>query len=142
MRNSRPFFSALMAGLLASVGAATQAGPASPPATKRQPKGMRNLGATLHHAHSGTYTRDAGRKARRDAKRGDQGQRPKLAKERVRKAHQHPLRDQRGAFTLVGREPLSAVLSDGVLITRDGKPRYGARNGRIWLAGISAQRGY
>jgi opacity protein-like surface antigen len=50
------------------------------------------------------------------------GQHPKFPKERARKQHSHPLRDEHGAYTLVGNNPF--------------KPR------RKWLGGISAQRGY
>jgi hypothetical protein len=59
--------------------------------------------------------------------RGDSGQRPKFAKGRKRKQHVHPLRDEIGAYTLVGRNPLNHP---------DEPPR------RKWLAGISAQLGY
>lgn len=55
---------------------------------------------------------------------------PKFAKTRTRKQHQHPLRDQHGAYVLVGQPPYAA---DAI------NPNRGRR---IWLAGISAQRGY
>ena len=50
------------------------------------------------------------------------GQHPKFAKARVHKQHKHQLRDGHGAYTLTGNNPFA--------------PR------RMWLAGISAQRGY
>lgn len=67
---------------------------------------------------------------------------------RESKAHQakHPLRDESGALTLVGSrfeligvEPTSSdfVISGG---QQDGESFHSCR--RIWLAGISAQRGY
>lgn len=50
----------------------------------------------------------------------DMGQHPKFALQRKRKQHKHPQRDAIGqVITLVGKEPR-----------------------RVWLAGISAQRGY
>lgn len=55
------------------------------------------------------------------------GQAPKFTKERVRRQHQHLRRDQHGAYTLVGRGELPNGVTDGR---------------RIWLAGISAQRGF
>lgn len=59
-----------------------------------------------------------------------QSQRLKASKVRKHKQYRHPLRDQYGAFTQVGRDPLKRI-------GRDGKPIR-----RVWLAGISAQRGY
>lgn len=53
------------------------------------------------------------------------------AKPRKHKQHTHPLRDEHGAFTLVGRsndEPSSILVN--------GQFR------RIWLGGVSAQRGF
>ena len=50
---------------------------------------------------------------------------PKFSKPRKHKQHVHPLRDEHGAFTLIGRAPH----------TLD-------RVRRIWVAGISAQRGF
>jgi hypothetical protein len=50
---------------------------------------------------------------------------------RKHKPHQHPLRDDRGAVTLVGR-PHPFLIAGQLL-----------HNGRrVWLAGISAQRGF
>jgi hypothetical protein len=57
------------------------------------------------------------------------GQHPKFPKERVRKQHKHPLRDEHGAFTRVGRDPWRTSKNDG-------------SSRRKWLGGISAQRGY
>lgn len=45
-------------------------------------------------------------------------------------ALKHPLRDEHGAYTQVGRDPLRRIDVDGREVRR------------IWLAGISAQRGY
>mgnify|MGYP003553513104 CR=1 FL=1 len=60
-----------------------------------------------------------------------QSQRLKAGKVRKHKQYRHPLRDQYGdAYTQVGRDPLKRI-------GRDGKPIR-----RVWLAGISAQRGY
>jgi hypothetical protein len=59
--------------------------------------------------------------------RGDTGQRPKFAKERQHRPASHPLRDGHGAYTLVGRGEMPNGITDGR---------------RIWLGGISAQRGY
>jgi hypothetical protein len=42
----------------------------------------------------------------------------------------HELRDENGAFTLVGRDPLRRIGTDGREVRR------------MWLAGISAQRNY
>lgn len=54
----------------------------------------------------------------------------KACKVRKHKQYRHPLRDQYGAFTQVGRDPLKRIGLDGKPIRR------------VWLAGISAQRGY
>ena len=60
-----------------------------------------------------------------------QSQRLKASKVRKHKQHRHPLRDQYGdAYTQVGRDPLKRIGRDGKSIRR------------VWLAGISAQRGY
>lgn len=61
---------------------------------------------------------------------------PKFDKPRVHKQHKHPLRDEHGAYTLVGRTEILDVNEDGSF--RDSFP--GPR--RKWLGGISAQRGY
>lgn len=80
------------------------------------------------------------------------GQHPKLAPQRVHKQHKHQLRDEHGAITLVGgtytvegeglqptsREHLLGGVFEGV--GAGGRTEYTAR--RIWLGGISAQRGY
>jgi hypothetical protein len=55
------------------------------------------------------------------------GQHPKFPKARVHKQAKHPQRDEHGAYTLVGRGELPNGITDGR---------------RMWLAGISAQRGY
>lgn len=55
------------------------------------------------------------------------GQYPKLAEARIRKQHKHPARDQHGAYTLVGRDAMPNGQTDGR---------------RMWLGGISAQRGF
>jgi hypothetical protein len=58
-------------------------------------------------------------------------------KRQLRMAKLHPLRDEYGAFTLTGgRQDYIEIGPDGDF--RDAYP--GPR--RIWLAGISAQRGY
>jgi len=62
--------------------------------------------------------------------RGDSGQHPKLAPARAHKQHKHPLRDEHGAYTLVGRIRPTGAFAEWV-VTR-----------RVWLAGISAQRWY
>lgn len=58
----------------------------------------------------------------------DSGQHPKFAKSRAKSRkhaqHKHPLRDGHGAYTVVGRDAE----------TNTGR--------RMWVAGISAQRGY
>lgn len=60
-----------------------------------------------------------------------QSQRLKAGKVRKHKQYRHPLRDQYGdAYTQVGRDPLKRIGRDGKSIRR------------VWLAGISAQRGY
>jgi len=51
---------------------------------------------------------------------------PKFAKPRKHKQHTHPIRDAHGAHTLVGRK----FAFNGETIRR------------MWLAGLSAQRGY
>lgn len=61
--------------------------------------------------------------------RGDSSQHPKFPKARANKQHKHQLRDDHGAYTLVGRDPIYADAT--------GRPMR-----RIWLAGISAQQGY
>lgn len=68
--------------------------------------------------------------------RADTGQHPKFAKPRKHKQHVHPLRDDHGAFTLVGR---SKVVS--TTINADGDFTDWMQR-RKWVAGISAQRGY
>jgi hypothetical protein len=80
--------------------------------------------------------RGAKRKERRAAKRAiaATGQQPKLIEPRERKQHKHP-KDERGnAITLIGRNNT----------IRDGKQLVGwyENERRIWLGGISAQRGY
>lgn len=59
-----------------------------------------------------------------------QSQRLKPGNPRKHVQHKHPLRDINGAFTYVGRDPLKRIGRDGKEIRR------------VWLAGISAQRGY
>jgi hypothetical protein len=71
----------------------------------------------------------------------DRGQHPKLDTPRKHKQHTHPMRDEHGAFTLVGRarikhEPSPAV--DGLV----SASRVVEIQRRKWLAGISAQRGF
>lgn len=56
---------------------------------------------------------------------------PKFSSPRQRKQHVHPLRDEHGAVTLAGRP--HPWLDANVLA-------HGGR--RVWLAGVSAQRGY
>jgi hypothetical protein len=58
---------------------------------------------------------------------------PKFAKARAHKQHKHPLRDEHGAYTLVGR-PRGYGRNDTSELPNFGR--------RIWLGGISAQRGY
>lgn len=67
---------------------------------------------------------------------------PKPAKTRKHKQHQHPLRDEHGAYTLTGfRGMLPEVVGqDGVTGEFVIEMRY--FSARKWLAGISAQRGY
>ncbi len=60
----------------------------------------------------------------------------------ARMAKLHKLQDEHGAFTLTGSELFTTVMRDGLLVTADGQQRYGSRNRRMWLAGISAQRGF
>jgi hypothetical protein len=60
-------------------------------------------------------------------RRYDNGQHPQFPKDRVHKQHKHSLRDEHGAYTLVGRDQMPGTGFDGR---------------RMWLAGISAQRGY
>ena len=68
------------------------------------------------------------RHARRIAKLAN-GQNPKFAKPRKHKQHTHPLRDEHGAYTLVGAR---VRVVGGMIVQKRRK----------WLAGISAQRGY
>lgn len=67
--------------------------------------------------------------------RGDSGQHPKFPKARVHQQHKHPLRDEHGAYTLVGRNTF--VPSAQPWDQDEWVP-----GRRVWLAGISAQRGY
>lgn len=53
---------------------------------------------------------------------------PKFPKARAHKQHKHPLRDGHGAYTLIGRT--GEAHADGSEVRR------------IWLGGISSQRGY
>lgn len=112
-------------GLLAAMIAALTGANALPnmlPIKARGQRGMRDIIGPATNWPSGKIHRKP---------RGDTGQRPKFAKQRKHKQHTHPLRDEHGAFTLVGRsndEPSSILV--------DGQFR------RKWLAGISAQRGY
>lgn len=68
--------------------------------------------------------RNVERRARRTAKRlrTTLAQMLKPSRERKHVQHQHELRDVNGAYTLVGSNPYSKR--------------------RMWLAGVSAQRGY
>ena len=61
----------------------------------------------------------------------------KAAKPRKRKQHVHPLKDAHGAYTLIGKErTLIRCIVDSGTCFEEQEPR------RVWLAGISAQRGY
>jgi len=62
---------------------------------------------------------------------------PKFAKERKHSLHDHPQRDEAGAYTLIGKA-YTIEHCDGVgnWLGTEEVPR------RKWLAGISAQRGY
>jgi hypothetical protein len=64
------------------------------------------------------------------------GQHPKLPKDRAHKQHKHPLRDDHGAYTLVGKARQTMEYVEGVAVG------YAMTERRMWLAGISAQRGY
>jgi hypothetical protein len=80
------------------------------------------------------------------------GQHPKFPKERVRKQHKHPLRDEHGAYTLVGgqveRHGIGAQPTDrehvlhGVIAGEESGEQSNFTFRRIWLGGVSAQRGY
>lgn len=78
--------------------------------------------------------------------RGDSGQHPKFAKVRAHKQHQHRLRDDHGAFTLIGRryelEGVHPTSRESVLTGWVDGDNFGYTVQRKWLAGISAQRGY
>lgn len=65
--------------------------------------------------------KNAKRNARRATYAANNGQRPKFPALRVHKQAKHPLTDENGAYTLIGANS--------------------ARK-RMWLGGISAQRGY
>jgi len=61
-----------------------------------------------------------------------QGQKP-----RKHKQHAHPLRDEHGAFTLVGKAgSMDRYDEHGGYLGTESWPR------RKWLGGLSAQRGY
>lgn len=71
--------------------------------------------------------KNAHRHAKRLVKTTNSGQNPKFPEDRKHTQHVHPLRDERGdAFTVVGK----------ARIPGDASTR------RIWLAGVSAQRGW
>lgn len=75
-------------------------------------------------------TKNAHRSAKRVVKAASSGQHPKFPKDRKHKQHEHK-RDANGmAYTLVGRDPFRALNVDGTEVRR------------VWLGGISAQRGY
>ena len=78
--------------------------------------------------------------------RGDNGQHPKFPKARARKQHKHPLRDEHGAYTLIGRpyelENVHPASHEVVLTGWVDGDQFGYTVQRKWLAGISAQRGY
>lgn len=71
---------------------------------------------------------------------------PKFAKERKRKQYGHPLRDEHGAITFVGKPyELIGVKPSSREFVIEGGSDHGERFytvRRIWLAGISAQRGF
>jgi hypothetical protein len=71
---------------------------------------------------------------------------PKLAAERKHKPHHHPLRDEHGAITLIGKPyELDGIHPNSreVVVTGwgDGE-EFGYTVQRKWLGGISAQRGF
>lgn len=122
-------------GLLAAMIAAltgANALPNMPPIKARGQRGMRDIIGPATNWPSGKIHRKP---------RGDTGQHPKFAKQRKRTRAQpiYP-RDEYGAVTLTGakmhyidpyREPSLPVVEIHAGFCR-----------RIWLAGISAQRGY
>jgi len=78
----------------------------------------------------------------------DNGQHPQFPKARVHKQAKHPQRDKHGAYTCVGPVVHFEPGFDGVPVDDAGyRVMGGSSEGdwygrRIWLAGISAQRGY
>jgi len=95
----------------------------------------------------GNQARAAQRRDRRLAKAlKDNGQHPKFLKARAHKQAKHPLRDQHGALTFVGKPcELVGIKPSSREFEIEGGSDHGERFytvRRIWLAGISAQRGY
>lgn len=134
MRNM--FLGSALAALLMSAAAAGLHVPAAAAPTGRATKKLRDVVGPATNWPSG--------KVHKRRSHYPDGQHPKFPKERKRRQHVHALRDEHGAFTLVGarhhghRGPLQNMRSDhptlGAMSVQAGR--------RVWLAGISAQRGY
>jgi hypothetical protein len=125
---------ALIAGLLAGMGmhggfggrAATRA-----PRRTRTPMMITSTPAVIAAWNDSVMPRNKKRGLKKPKRTYATGQHPKFPKDRVHKQHKHPLRDENGAYTLVGRGKPSSQAFASLMSLR-----------RMWLAGISAQRGY
>lgn len=125
--------SMLLFGVPAAIGlpASATSGPSKPkgkltPTTPHMPEWVGFRPATNWPGNAGLSRRDKHRAAVAAAKPQAPG--PKFKRVRKHKQHVHPLRDEHGAMTLVGATHQAT------------HQVYGYR--RVWLGGISAQRGY
>ena len=107
-------------------------------ARQAKSKAARHVVRVLWDAGRGTYFADRNFDKRKKRPARDTGQHPVFAAQRVHKQRKHPLRDQHGAYSHVGRnQPVFSTDPWHAGMALGWKP-----GRRIWLAGISAQRGY
>ena len=129
MLNGRRSLSAAIAALLGL--SAMQSIPATP--AGRGQRGLKNIVGPATNWPSG--------KVHKRRSHYPDGQHAKLPKARKHKQHVHPLRDDNGAYTLTG---FHGALPEIVGYDGAGECIVEMRSvsRRMWLAGISAQRGY
>lgn len=111
---------------LAAMGASAQA--SAPAAGRRGQPGLKNIVGPATNWPSG--------KIHKRRSHYPDGQCAKFPKARKHKQHVHPLRGDNGAYTLVGAKQSEPFPSHVAQHSEGNTFR------RIWLAGISAQRGY
>jgi hypothetical protein len=124
---------ALVAGLLAAVGGSPKAAPSTRKPRTHVPMMVTSSRVEIAAWNDAVRPRNKKRHLEKPKRTYATGQHPKFPKDRVHKQHKHPLRDEHGAYTLVGRAPIAQHAPDNI---KQHMPR------RMWLAGISAQRGY